>query len=156
MDTTVSLGGIEFHLRIDRIDDVGEGLLLIDYKTGPASPNAVLGTRPEEPQLPMYALSLPDSIAIGYAQITQNACRVTGWSQALADQTQDIRLSRPPAPFNGSWDELKHFWSDGLTALANAFRRGVADVDPRDAKACRECDLHALCRISELREFASD
>ena len=157
--TTLPLAGIEFQLRIDRIDEVGPrgGRLVIDYKTGAMSPQVVLGVRPEEPQLPMYALSVPDSVAIGFAQVRSGECRLNGWAGDLpAMRSPDVRFQPPPADVNGSWSDLQGAWRDRLTNLADDFHRGVVDVDPRDAKACRECDLHALCRVREDREYAPD
>ncbi len=81
--TELVLDGIEFDLRIDRIDEVPDGtLLVVDYKTGPTSPNVIIGARPEEPQLPMYALSTPG----------RRGCRV------CIDQTRRVPIDRMVQP----------------------------------------------------------
>ena len=41
---------------MDRVDEVDGGEVLIDYKTGDASPNDWLTERPDAPQLPLYAI----------------------------------------------------------------------------------------------------
>ena len=155
--STLPLAGLEFALRIDRIDQVsatGE-LLVIDYKTGAVSANVVFGERPEEPQLPIYALSEPTTAAIAFAQVRRNDCRLIGWSE-LSSVSGHIRFAPPPPEYGGHWATLSEAWQATLTKLAHDFRSGEARVDPRDAKACRECDLHALCRIREIRQLVSD
>ena len=55
------LGGVELRCRIDRIDQVEQGLVLLDYKTGKVDSKACDGERPDEPQLPAYAVLRQDS-----------------------------------------------------------------------------------------------
>ena len=50
------LGPLTLDLRIDRIDETAAGLLILDYKTGDANPSHWKGERPDEPQLPLYAV----------------------------------------------------------------------------------------------------
>ena len=52
----VSLDNLELEIRMDRIDQVEEGNILIDYKTGNVSKKKWEGDRPDEPQLPFYAV----------------------------------------------------------------------------------------------------
>ncbi len=145
---------IEFNLRIDRIDQVPDGtLLVVDYKTGPTSPNVVIGARPEEPQLPMYALSTPGVAAVAFALIKRDECRMIGWSSRTYSITQGaarVRFNQVGTD-DADWNVQLADWRESLTALAAEFRNGVSDVRPRDAFACNECNLHALCRIREIR-----
>ena len=100
----------------------------------------------------MYALSLPQSVAIAFGQIRSGDCRLTGWSdESTTTRTTEVRLNVPPAEYRGKWSALREHWSDRLEALASEFRSGVADVNPRNASTCRECNLHTLCRIGEVR-----
>src|SRR5437870_2837046 len=60
---TIAVAGLEFSGRIDRMDRLEKGgHALIDYKTGQATRNAWLGERPDDPQLPLYAVSAPERI----------------------------------------------------------------------------------------------
>ena len=53
---TVHLDGLTLDLRLDRIDRLSDGsLLVIDYKSGNVSPNAWELPRPDDVQLPLYA-----------------------------------------------------------------------------------------------------
>jgi RecB family exonuclease len=163
--TVLSIGGIDFDLRIDRIDASydGDDLLVIDYKTGPTSPNVVMGARPEEPQLPMYALSVPGVTAVGFACVRRNECRLIGWSSDSYSTSYigaGIRFNPAPpavpAADNSAWNALLESWRSSLSDLAEEFRAGTVDVHPRDANACNECNLHALCRIREVQRIEPD
>ncbi len=150
----LTIGGITFDLRIDRIDESADGeLLVMDYKTGPTNPNAVMGPRPEEPQLPMYALSTPGVAAVAFALVRTNECRLIGWSDRTFSTTQNTEQVRfnSAGDGTGSWSRVLEDWRASLANLATEFRTGVAHVQPRDAAACDECNLHALCRIREIR-----
>ena len=152
--TTLSLGGFDFSLQIDRVDRAGDEVLVLDYKTGDVSANSVFGERPEEPQLPMYALATPDSSAVAFAELRVGECRLNGWS-GRPHAARSVRL-RPPLDEDGDWQRMKDAWRRRLLALTEEFVSGVVDVRPRDAKACQECDLHALCRIREIERIAAD
>lgn len=155
---TLPLAGIDFDLRIDRIDRIhaGGAQLIIDFKTGPVSSNAVMGARPVEPQLAMYALCVANARAIAFAQVVAGECRMVGWTDhAHSDAVRGagLRLAPAPAEFDAKWDALVQAWRERLTQLADEFRRGIATITPRDSLACRQCDLHALCRIREIAPF---
>jgi probable DNA repair protein len=151
---TLSIGGIDFDLRIDRIDTSPYGdLLVLDYKTGPINPNVVIGARLEEPQLPMYALSTPGARAIAFACVQRNECRLVGWSSNAYSALQNAERIRFNSPGNSDddWNALLDGWRHTLAGIAADFRGGISDVRPRDVGVCAECNLHALCRIRELR-----
>jgi len=154
--TELVLHGIEFDLRIDRVDVVPDGsLLVVDYKTAQTNPNVVIGARPEEPQLPMYALSTPGVAAIAFAQVERDECRMIGWSgttYSIAQSAERVRFNQVGTSDAG-WNVQLDEWRASLTGLATEFRSGVSAVRPRDAFACNECNLHALCRIREIRRI---
>jgi hypothetical protein len=152
--TPLSLGELEFDLQIDRIDHEGGEVLVFDYKTGDIEANSVFGERPEEPQLPMYAIATPEATAIAFAELQIGGCRLVG-SARQPRASGSIRL-RAAAEADGDWQRMKDLWRGRLTHLTDEFVNGVADVQPRDAKACRECDLHALCRIREIDRIVAN
>jgi hypothetical protein len=79
-----------------------------------------------------------------------------GWSRdarAMSVPAANVHFSSPPADYDRSWEALRVAWFERLTVLATEFRDGVADVQPRDAQACAECDLHALCRIRDRGRY---
>ena len=50
-----TVGDLKLQVRVDRIDAVAGGRVIIDYKTGMLNGVSWDGPRPDEPQLPLYA-----------------------------------------------------------------------------------------------------
>ena len=147
---TIDIGGLRLSLRIDRIDEVNDsdgrrGNLLIDFKTGQVSIYRWLGARPQDPQLPLYALASKQSVhGVAYAQIRLGESRLTG----VVDPTAIAGRFTSAEQFAGkSFDELLVDWHTTLTSLAEQFQAGFAAVDPSRPAVCRRCHLHALCRV---------
>jgi probable DNA repair protein len=141
-------GGLEFTGRIDRMDRLGAGEaaphVLIDYKSGKyLSPRAWLDARPDEPQLPLYAVNAPESVrAVAFARVRRGEMRFMGFE---SEPGMVPELKR-----HDDWDSLLAGWRKSLDALARGFGAGAAQVDPKDAsKTCRNCDLQPLCRVHE-------
>ena len=141
---TLEAGGLIFSGRIDRMDRLAAGgHVLIDYKTGRATPNDWLGERPDDPQLPLYAITAKEDITgVAFARIKTGEMRYMGL-------TRDGGVL-PKVKAAESWPGLFVTWRRELAELGGEFARGVARVDPkRGIKTCRHCDLHPLCRVYE-------
>jgi probable DNA repair protein len=141
---TLEAGGLTFSGRIDRMDRLPDGgHVLIDYKTGRATPNDWLGDRPDDPQLPLYAIAAKEDIgAVAYARIKTGEMRFMGLTREAG--------ALPKAKLAESWPGLFAVWRRELDELGGEFARGIALVDPkRGLKTCRHCDLHPLCRVHE-------
>jgi ATP-dependent helicase/nuclease subunit B len=148
----VRFGGLEFTLRTDRVDRLPDGRrVILDYKTGDPKLKQWLGTRPEEPQLPLYAVTGGDDIAaIAFARLRRGNCGFVGLSEDAGllpgvPAAADARLDGQPA----EWPRLIESWRESLLTLAAEFQQGDARVAPRGPEDCRLCDLHPLCRIHE-------
>lgn len=148
---TASVNGLTISLRADRIDVLADGnLVILDYKTGQVSLNHWEGERPDEPQLPLYAVSSEvqagqQVAAIAFASLKQGKYGFSG----LADNA--ARLPGVEAVDGLTWDEKLLEWKTVLDNLAQEFLDGQAAVAPKNSQTCRYCDLHNLCRIHELR-----
>lgn len=157
---TLKLDAMELQLRVDRMDRLADGRrLLLDYKTGDrVGPGAWLGPRPDEPQLPIYALATepaPDGIA--FARLHAAGPKFAG----LASGPGMAKGIKPSVEGKNAvaWPELIAQWRATLDALAGGFARGDAAADPKQAGTCRNCEVMPLCRLHELRpqgEFAEE
>jgi ATP-dependent helicase/nuclease subunit B len=141
---TAFYGGLAYTVRIDRIDRLEDGSrILIDYKTGWVQPDW-RGERPDNPQLPMYALLHRENlVAVSYGRVSAAKCCFVVES-ARADILPGVRASRLEGM--ASFAELVAVWERRVERLAEEFARGAAEVAPKDT-ACRYCRLQGLCRV---------
>jgi probable DNA repair protein len=148
------IAGLEFRVRIDRVDRLTDGArVLIDYKTGSASADW-RGERPDNPQLPIYALLLPEAlVSVAYAQVK------VGDSKFIPEAARaDIYKPRSKATAledQASFADLVDLWSRRIDRIAGEFSAGRAEVAPT-LKACKTCDLQSLCRVPALLQSGSD
>lgn len=153
----ITLNKLKFSVQIDRIDQLEDGKkLIIDYKTGTQNfEHKWLGNRPDEPQLPLYALLDPiDTVGITFAQVAQGDNKFIG----LSKYTLDINKITPIAEFKGtsltSWDLQLQEWQKTMMQLSDDFSDGIAKVDPKEQeKTCEYCKLKPLCRIYEDKQI---
>jgi len=144
---SLRLGGMEIEGRIDRMDRLLEGEgghVLIDYKSGyRVTPKDWEPPRPDDPQLPLYAVSAPEELAaVAFARLRRGAMRFTGFGRAR-ELVPNVRAAK-------NWPALLAEWRKETEALAGGFAAGEAAVDPkRDLKTCLRCDLQTLCRVYE-------
>lgn len=152
---TVSFGGVSVNARLDRMDKLeGAGRAILDYKTGEANVGGWLGARPDDPQLPLYAVSSADDIsAVAFARVKAGEMGFKGIARedGLIPGVSTIDKQRANAAKQyGSWEVLLAGWRNELEALGAGFAAGDARVDPkRGEDTCRYCELKPLCRINE-------
>lgn len=143
---TLRLGGLDYEVRIDRVDRLEEddAQVLIDYKSGSVGCDW-RGERPDNPQLPLYALTLPGALAgVAYARINASDCRF----YAETDRKALFKPRTNPTQLEGaaSLGELKLLWARRLERLARDVAAGRAVLDPTPT-ACASCDFAGLCRV---------
>ncbi len=137
--------GLDFNVRIDRVDRLADGArVLIDYKSGAASPDW-RDDRPDNPQLPIYALLQPDAlVAVAYGRVNAGECRFIAETERVGVFKPGGRISQMEGMT--SLAELVGVWSQRIERLAADFAAGRAEVAPT-ARACKSCHLQSLCRI---------
>ena len=158
VSAAVTIAGLELNLRLDRIDRLTDNsLLVIDYKTGDVNPKSWNPPRPDDVQLPLYAVFAPSLHGhlggLVFAKIRPDKRDFAGCvGDAKSTLLPRIRgntnlVKRPLTP-----EQLTE-WRKEIQQLAADFLAGRADVDPRAyPDTCNDCGLQALCRIIENRQ----
>jgi len=143
-----AVGNLKLQMRVDRIDCIRNGRVIIDYKTGVVKTDAWEGERPDEPQLPLYAgfgrVDALQGVLLG--RVREGETRFIGRVENADDvRAGDTRLSKPPYRA-----EMLQAWQQVLMNVGEQFLRGEAQVDPkRYPKTCEFCPLPGLCRVAE-------
>jgi ATP-dependent helicase/nuclease subunit B len=154
----VNLAGLTFGLRLDRVDRLNDGsLLVIDYKSGDVSPKSWDLPRPDDVQLPLYA---------GFALDRENEslgglvfAKVRPGDQSFVGRVFDPAATlfsdlKPASTLvrNSLTAEQLIDWREAIEELAEDFLAGHAEVDPREyPTTCDRCGLQTICRIQENR-----
>lgn len=150
---SVQVGAMTLNTRIDRIDRLASGdLVVIDYKTGTVSTRDWEPPRPDQPQLPVYALAehAGPVAGIAYAQLRTRDCRIVDFPPRCTGRGASDEAAE-------QWQQRTGEWAMELTNLADEFAAGRALADPkRGAATCRYCDLQPLCRIDEMPDRRND
>lgn len=161
VETQAQIGPLQLNVTADRIDTLASGeQVVIDYKTSAnLNYSAWMGERPEEPQMPIYAVSLSDKgkqvAAVLYANLILGGCKYQG-------VTEDPDLA-PAVKANGwlggrslsdadSLEALYTEWHTELARLATDYARGMALIDPKAPHSCLYCGLQPVCRIAQSED----
>jgi ATP-dependent helicase/nuclease subunit B len=150
-----AVGELRLQVRVDRIDAVRGGRVIIDYKTGMVKKDLWDGDRPDDPQLPIYAGygQVEDLKGVLLGHVAEDKLEFLGRVEdSDLIMPGDTALSRPPYSA-----EMLQGWQIVLTELAQQFLRGEAQVDPKQyPNTCKFCDLPGLCRIAESERAQTD
>jgi ATP-dependent helicase/nuclease subunit B len=145
---TAGLGALRLQVRVDRVDAIEGGRVIIDYKTGAVKADGWDGDRPDDPQLPIYAAygHVEDLKGVLLAKVAEEKPKFVGQVEdGEAIFPKDTALAKQPYG-----EETLGKWKGVLLQLANGFLNGEAQVDPkRYPKTCQYCKLPGLCRIAE-------
>lgn len=155
---TINLAGLQFEIRLDRIDETPKGeLLVIDYKTGQTDVGQWFGRRVQAPQLPLYCTALDSATSDGtqgakgvfYGIVKAGKPQFKGTVAEGVAVMQDNKDSRSITE-NPQWPDLVSAWGETLTHSAADFAAGAAQIDPIEGtRTCERCDYAAVCRIHE-------
>lgn len=140
---TVTLAGIAFNVRVDRLDAVASGKQwVIDYKTTLPAMKPWYEERPEEPQLLLYALINENINTLLFAELKTGRFRCSGLSEEKLPVPGIATLKGEE-----TWSQRQHLWEQQLTQLAMEFRSGHCPPQPLRESTCLQCDFQSLCRI---------
>ncbi len=153
----LDLGGLTFSLKIDRIDEIDEHEVIIDYKSNKNIVKGALSEPVSDPQLPAYALLSGKVAGVYSASIKDQDVSIDGIADTSGDLVASNRkgfsVKNPDgknlnnADSQVSWNEKVAIWKLELTELAQDIASGKADVAPSKG-ACEYCHLTSLCRIN--------
>jgi ATP-dependent helicase/nuclease subunit B len=150
----LKVGPLSLETRIDRIDELPDGSrVILDYKTGSVDVKGWLDARPDEPQLPLYAVGNPERLAgIAFACLKPGEMRFAGLAErdVVAQGVMAYAQRKDVLPEAPDWEALLGYWKTNLTALAEQHAAGDARVDPKREQTCQRCHLAGVCRIHEL------
>ena len=151
----LSAGALRLAGRVDRVDRLPDGgLVVIDYKSGAASVSDWLGPRPDDAQLPSYALAVGgDAVrAVAFARLRVGRLCFAGLAReegVLPDVTT-VEENRSASRRAATWGELLEQWREAIEDLGGGYASGEARVDPKyKRRTCERCDLQTLCRVHE-------
>lgn len=168
---TFQIKNLDVRIRIDRIDKLETGnLLIIDYKTAALRETIWLLADFSAPQLPLYSLLFPqkvEGIAFGILHpeamdfrglVTTRAALPSKAKQAFTAkalgnflETADIslaeNLANPSSIEMGHLVALQSIWQAKIEAIADAFIAGDYPISPKERKSCTFCQRQSLCRI---------
>ena len=147
----VPVGPLLLSVRMDRVDAVVDegkgGEVLIDSKTGDATPNDWLTEWPDAPQLPLYAILSEGNRLRGVAFGLVRAGEGRGWKGYAVGSGV---LPGRPAPLKeaATLEAQVERWRQVLVGLAEEFYAGDARVNPKQyPKTCEYCGQRLLCRL---------
>ena len=146
----LNVAGARLRMRLDRVDLLAEGRVILDYKSGKAGTPDWYGERPGQPQLLAYLAALgADVVALATVHVTARRVHYSGVA-AQEGLLPKVRSPRAGAP---EWPELQQQWRALIENLILAFIAGDARVDPAPG-ACRYCHVIDICRILERSDGA--
>ena len=155
--TSFILSQLLIHIRYDRIDQLVDGsLLVIDYKTSNTDIRDWTGSRPNEPQVPLYAIAghrqPVSAVAFGQLNVDQVAFKGISHRPDTASGLQSpTTLGNLVLP--SDWQAILAHWRVVLSALADEFTTGYAEVKPKyNGSTCRYCSLHNFCRVKQFSD----
>lgn len=144
--STICIGPLDLKVQPDRVDEVEGGIVLVDYKTGyGARSSDWLGDRPDDPQLPLYALlTEPGKLqALLFGRVRPGS--EMEWHGLTANRSVLPREKRPKL---ADLELRQQEWQTVLTTLAHDFAAGRAQVSPKSfALNCTSCAQRLLCRV---------
>ena len=152
----VNIGPLKFNVRIDRIDKlVGGELIILDYKTGnnPISRKGLFSQEIDDLQLAIYACYTPlkKVSGAGVALINRKDNKLYGITSH-----KNLNLSKT---FNAkidskevrTWDELLSQWGQIIKEAALSYKDGECGIKFKDNTEFKYCRILPLLRLPEKR-----
>jgi probable DNA repair protein len=144
---SINLAGLDFSVRVDRLDKVDDSKWVIDYKSSLPFSKPWNEERPTEPQLLLYTLLDKEINALLLMQLKTGAILCNGLSENKLDIKGISSIKKEE-----SWEHRRNEWQQHLTSLAEELQRGHSPPQPASAAICGQCDFQNLCRYRAVQE----
>lgn len=138
---SINLAGLDFSVRVDRLDQVEQTKWVIDYKSTLPGSKPWNEERPQEPQLLLYALLDEHINALLLLQLKTGKIACSGLSEEKQVISGISALKK-----DETWDDSRAKWRQQLTLLAEEIQAGYCAPQPLSAAICQQCDFQNLCR----------
>ena len=145
---TIKLAGIDFKVRVDRLDKILENdelktqKMVIDYKSSLPSSKPWNEERPEEPQLLLYALLDEHINALLFVQLKAGRLTPSGLSENPTNIKGLQALKK-----DEHWEDNQKKWQQQLENIACEFKTGICQPQPSRESTCNQCSYLDLCRL---------
>ena len=151
----LEVAGVRLNARLDRVDQLADGShVILDYKTGMAHIGGWQGERPDEPQLPLYAVSGDADVSgVAFVQLRAREVAFKGVTREgeVLPEVAALAAAKNLSAQYASWPALLDAWRTVLEQLARDYLAGHAEVAPKQyPNTCEYCGLNSLCRVREL------
>ncbi|AWN75077.1 PD-(D/E)XK nuclease family protein [Legionella anisa] len=138
----INLAGIDFQVRVDRLDQVEDKKWVIDYKSTLPASKPWNEERPKESQLLLYALLDEHINTLLLLQLKTGKISCAGLSEEKYNISGITSLKKEE-----SWSQCRELWQKQLTDLAKEFQEGHCAPQPAHLTICQQCDFQNLCRF---------
>ena len=145
----IHLGCLNFNIKIDRIDEVNQNNIVIDYKSGATKTlNEWFLNAYGELQMPFYALFASnkpiDAIAIGIINSPKPQWIGIGRDRGLLQGIKDATATEYK-----SWDNLIGFWKYRIDEASKSYESGNAAIKFTREKDMAYCQVKPILRLPE-------
>lgn len=144
------LAGFRLGIRIDRVDRVGEGTLILDYKTGSPQAPDWSSDRLTDVQLPLYAVLLGKGkeapLGIGLLTVRANGMAQTVWIGEAGVGGKGVTVMGDRRAAFPDWSAAVGHWRRTLTALLEEYRTGHVAFEVHHERALAFLGLEPLLR----------
>ncbi len=139
---SIPVAGLEFQVRVDRLDQVEDKKWVIDYKSSLPPSKPWNEDRPKESQLLLYALLDEQINTLLLLQLKSGKISCMGLSEEKQTVSGITHLKKEEA-----WADYREIWQKQLTDLSREFQEGYCPPQPANASICQHCDFQNLCRF---------
>ena len=129
--------GIKIFGRIDRVDRIGDGSMIVDYKTGVSR---------DIRQLDCYLLAQPDAVGAAFDLVKKG--KQEGYILEGYGEPKGLEVLPQDA-----FDARKEATRQAIRDVRDSVQAGKLAVHPRDPEKCTRtaCDGYDLCRVQRAR-----